>query len=629
MLTNTLAWIKAHPAKLLGAPLFLMMVASIFYTAGWGIFDDTLLRLGTFTLSCVILLYASMTRQERHWWARLIDLGLLLAVLAAAYRYFWVAEELETGLYELEMPDILMALAGLAVLGELMRRMIGLTLLLVCGLAACYALFGRELPGGLAHAGMDLAQMLTTVWYSFDGVFGSTLGVVTSTILIFILFGALLDALGVGVVLLKLSFRLTRHLPGGDAHAAVLASGLFGTISGSSVANVVGTGVITIPMIKKSGFSGRFAGAVEAAASSGGQLMPPIMGAVAFIMADVTGISYLNITLAALIPAIFYYASLFTFISTEAKRLGMKAQGKDAVEPLTRLEKLKGLAFVVPLGLIIVLMVQGSSPAQAGFWALIAAAALGVAVDPGLLKKPAQLWQMVVNGAKSAATIMVAVAAVGIIIAVMNATGLGLRFSEAIQMVAGDSLFVSLLLMAGGCLVLGMGMPTVPAYLVIILVMGPAVQALGVELIAAHLFVVYYAVLSAVTPPVALAAFAAAPIAQANPLRVSVTSLRLAVIGFLIPFAFVYQPSMLLINDSFSWGGLAMALLTTTAAILLVAAAFSARGLKQGLYLLAGFAVIAPLWWVQLLALALLPVLLLERKGQAGTTWQRLFCKQP
>ncbi len=628
MLNNLTAWAKAHPAMILGAPLFFVMVASIFYTAGWGVFDDTILRVGTFTLSCVILLYVSLTRSDRRWWARLIDLGLIVAVLAAAYRYFWVYEELETGLYELEQTDILMALAGLVVLGELMRRMIGLTLLIVCSLAACYALFGRELPGALAHAGMDLAQMLTTVWYSFDGVFGSTLGVVTSTILIFILFGALLDALGVGVVLLKLSFRLTRHLPGGDAHAAVLASGLFGTISGSSVANVVGTGVITIPMIKKSGFSGRFAGAVEAAASSGGQLMPPIMGAVAFIMADVTGITYLNITLAALIPAIFYYASLFTFISTEAKRLGMKAQGKEAVEPLTRQEKLKGLAFIVPLGLIIVLMVQGSSPAQAGFWALIAAAVLGIVVDPALLKKPAQLWHMVTSGAKSASTIMVAVAAVGIIIAVMNATGLGLRFSEAIQLVAGDSLFVSLLLMAAGCLVLGMGMPTVPAYLVIILVMGPAVQALGVELIAAHLFVVYYAVLSAVTPPVALAAFAAAPIAQANPLRVSVTSLRLAVIGFLIPFAFVYQPSMLLINDSFSWFGLLTALVTTTAAILLVAGAFSAQGFKRVLYLVAGFAVISPLWWVQLLALALLPMLFFERVRRGGAVGRRFFCKQ-
>ena len=630
MLKNLIEWVKAYPAQIVGAPLFFMMVASIFYTAGWGIFDDTILRVGTFTLACVILLYTSLTRAERHWWARLIDVGLMLAALAAAYRYFWVYEELETGLYELEQTDILMALGGLLVLAELMRRVIGVTLLIVCALAVSYALLGRELPGALAHAGMDLSQLLTTAWYSFDGVFGSPVGVVTSTILIFIVFGAMLDALGIGAVLLKLSFRLTRRLPGGQAHAAVLASGLFGTISGSSVANVVGTGVITIPMIKKGGFSGRFAGAVEAAASSGGQLMPPIMGAVAFIMSDVTGISYLNIALAALIPAIFYYASLFAFISTEARKLGMVSQSRDALEPLSRHEKLKCLAFVIPLALIIILMVQGSSPALAGFWALIAAAVLGIAVDPVLLKKPAQLWRMVTSGAKSASTIMVAVAAVGIIIAVMNATGLGLRFSEAIQLVSGDSLFVSLLLMAGGCLVLGMGMPTVPAYLVIILVMGPAVQALGVELIAAHLFVVYYAVLSAVTPPVALAAFAAAPIAQANPLKVSVTSLRLALIGFLIPFAFVYQPSMLLINDSFSWGGLLIALLTTTAAILLVTAAFAAQGTKRVLYLAAGFAIIAPLWWVQLLALLMVPVLCLDAScvGAGLAALRKPSCKQ-
>lgn len=619
MLKQSIDWIKTHPAQIVGAPLFLAMVASVFYTAGWGIFDDTILRVGTFTLSCIILLYISMVRRDRQWWGRLLDLGLGVLVLAAAYRYFWVYEELETGLYELEQTDILMALGGLLVLAELMRRVIGITLLIVCAVAVGYALFGRELPGALAHAGMDLSQFLTTAWYSFDGVFGSPLGVVTSTILIFIIFGATLDALGIGAVLLKLSFRLTSRLPGGQAHAAVLASGLFGTISGSSVANVVGTGVITIPMIKKGGFSGRFAGAVEAAASSGGQLMPPIMGAVAFIMADVTGISYLNIALAALIPAVFYYASLFAFISTEARKLGMVAENKDAMAPLTRHEKLKCLAFVIPLSLIVILMIQGSSPALAGFWALISAVVLGIAVDPALLKKPAQLWQMIVNGAKSSSTIMVAVAAVGIIIAVMNATGLGLRFSEAIQLVSGDSLFVSLLLMAGGCLVLGMGMPTVPAYLVIILVMGPAVQALGVELIAAHLFVVYYAVLSSVTPPVALAAFAAAPIAQANPLKVSVTSLRLAVIGFLIPFAFVYQPSMLLINDSFSWVGLIVGLLTTTAAIVLVAGAFAAKGIKRFAYMTAGFAVIAPVMWLQLLALAVLPVLILDavRQGRS------------
>jgi len=507
-------------------PLFLLMVGSVIYTAGWGIYDDTLVRVGTFCLSVIILIGAKFTKNKSSLVSKLVDLFLICLISAAVYRYYWVSEELESGLYELENLDILYALAGLFVLAEMMRRVVGLPLVLVCLTSIIYALYGNYFPDIISHTGVDLSELLTTIWYSFDGVFGRPLAVVTSTILIFILFGSLLETLGVGDVLLKLAFKLTRHFAGGDAHAAVLASGLFGTISGSAVANVVGTGVITIPMIKKRGFSAKFAGAVEAAASSGGQLMPPIMGAVAFIMADVTGISYLNICLAALIPALFYYGSLFAFISTEAKRLGMRPQTEDAVITLTLKEKLKCLPFLVPLILIIVLMVQGSSPAMAGFWALISATVLGLVIEPHLLRQPKRLLGMVVNGAKSCATITIAVASVGIIIAVMNNTGLGLRFAEAIQIVGEGNLFLSLVLMAIGCLVLGMGMPTVPAYLIIILVMGPAVTALGVDTIAAHLFVVYYAVLSSVTPPVALAAFAAAPIAKANPLALSVTALR-------------------------------------------------------------------------------------------------------
>ena len=580
-------------------PLFLLMVGSVIYTAGWGIYDDTLVRVGTFCLSVIILIGAKFTKNKSSLVSKLVDLFLICLISAAVYRYYWVSEELESGLYELENLDILYALAGLFVLAEMMRRVVGLPLVLVCLTSIIYALYGNYFPDIISHTGVDLSELLTTIWYSFDGVFGRPLAVVTSTILIFILFGSLLETLGVGDVLLKLAFKLTRHFAGGDAHAAVLASGLFGTISGSAVANVVGTGVITIPMIKKRGFSAKFAGAVEAAASSGGQLMPPIMGAVAFIMADVTGISYLNICLAALIPALFYYGSLFAFISTEAKRLGMRPQTEDAVITLTLKEKLKCLPFLVPLILIIVLMVQGSSPAMAGFWALISATVLGLVIEPHLLRQPKRLLGMVVNGAKSCATITIAVASVGIIIAVMNNTGLGLRFAEAIQIVGEGNLFLSLVLMAIGCLVLGMGMPTVPAYLIIILVMGPAVTALGVDTIAAHLFVVYYAVLSSVTPPVALAAFAAAPIAKANPLALSVTALRLATIGFLIPFAFVYQPSLLLIVDSFSIVGLAIALLTTSAAIVLISSGFASKNWRCLLLIVVGIGTISPFWWLQ------------------------------
>lgn len=610
--------IKGGVGKWIAAPLFIVMVSSVVYTAGWGIYDDTLIRVGTFCLASVILLYAKCIASQRSWYGRLFDLILIAGIAAATYRYFWVAEELESGLYELENIDIIYALIGLTALAELVRRVVGTPLVIVCAIVFAYALYGNFLPSAVGHTGIDINELLITVWYSFDGVFGRPIAVVTSTILIFILFGALLEALGVGDVLLKLAFGLTRRFAGGDAHAAVLASGLFGTISGSAVANVVGTGVITIPMIKKRGFSASFAGAVEAVASSGGQLMPPIMGAVAFIMADVTGISYLNICLAALIPAFFYYASLFAFISCEANRLGMSSKKDEATIPLTTQEKLKCLPFVIPLGLIVVLMINGSSPALAGFWAVIAASVLGLIIEPQLLREPNRLWQMVVNGAKSASTITVAVAAVGIIIAVMNNTGLGLRFAEAIQIVGEGSLFISLIMMALGCLVLGMGMPTVPAYLIIILVMGPAVEALGVDTIAAHLFVVYYAVLSSVTPPVALAAFAAAPIAQANPIKVSITSLRLAIIGFLIPFAFVYQPSLLLITDSFSIGSLVIALVTTVSAIYLISACFSTKEAIRWLYLATGFAAISPFIMAQSAAVALVIFLCLKNMKKSS-----------
>ncbi|CZF84535.1 TRAP transporter permease [Grimontia marina] len=591
--------------NIVSAPLYLLMVASIIYTAGWGTWDDTIVRVGTVSLGAIILLMTRLTDMSSLSWLRCTELLFVVAVCASTYRYFWVSVELETGLYELENIDIALAIFGMLSLAYLVYKVVGTPLLVVCSLAFFYALFGDVLPSFIGHAGVELSELLTTVWYSFDGVFGRPVAVVTSTILIFIFFGVLLETLGTGDVLLKLAFRLTRRLAGGDAHAAVLASGMFGTISGSAVANVVATGVITIPMIKKRGFSAAFAGGVEAAASSGGQLMPPIMGAVAFIMADVTGIPYLSICLAALIPAIFYYASLFAFISAEAKSMGMKAIGDEHQEPLTPLEKRKALAFVVPLGLIVVLMVSGSSPAQAGFWAVISAMLLGAIIEPQRMANISTWWSLIKTGARAAASISVIVAAVGVIIAVMNSTGLGLRFSSAIQTLADGHLFLSLICMAVGCLILGMGMPTVPAYLIIVLVMGPAVSSLGVETVVAHLFVVYYAVLSAVTPPVALAAFAAAPIANANPLTLSFTSLKLAVVGFIIPFAFVYQPSLLLITEGFSVPSLLLALATTSAAVLLISSAFSSNGLKKIIYILAGLAAISPFLWVQLAGISI------------------------
>ncbi|GGO79870.1 hypothetical protein GCM10011348_15270 [Marinobacterium nitratireducens] len=533
-----------------------------------------MVRVGGLALGVLLLLIRPSSTASSS--RLLLDLGLCGLLIAALVRYAIIADQLETGLYFLEPIDVVLGVGALIVLLEMARRMVGLPLVLVCLAGIIYGLLGDRLGGMLSHAGMTLPDMIFTLWYSFDGVFGRPLAVVVSTIVIFIIFGALLEVLGAGEVLLKLAMRSLGWLRGGAAHAAVLASALFGSVSGSAVANVVGTGVVTIPMIKRSGFSARFAGAVETAASSGGQIMPPIMGAVAFIMADLTGIPYLYICLAALVPALLYYGSLLACISAEARRIGIERPDPATLPRLNGRDWLMLSVFAVPLGLIILLLVGGKSPALAGFWATVTALILGLLFNPET-RSLTKLKELVTTAASASATILVAVGAVGIIVGIMNLTGLGLRFATAAQMLSDGSLLMSLVLMALACLVLGMGMPTVPAYLIIILIMGPAVEALGLPTVAAHLFVVYFAVMSAVTPPVALAAFAAASIAQANPIGISVTAVRLALIGFLVPFAFAFNPSLLLITD-FSITEFCWVLLRLAVAIWCLAV-FPARGM--------------------------------------------------
>lgn len=575
-LTERPPWLFLAASRLRQA-LFLLfsviLVAGALYTARFGIYNETLVRVGGLGIGILLLLTRPST--TRHLARLLLDLTLTALFVAALARYAMIASMLEFGLYFLLPIDVVLGVGALVVVLEMARRAVGLPLVLVCLVAIGYALFGQHLGGMLSHSGVDMDSLMLTLWYSFDGVFGRPLAVVVGTIIVFIIFGTLLEALGAGDVLLKLAMRGLGWLRGGAAHAAVLASALFGSVSGSAVANVVGTGVVTIPMIKRTGFSGRFAGAVEASASSGGQIMPPIMGAVAFIMADLTGIPYLYICLAALIPALLYYGSLFACISVEAKRLNIERPDRALLPRMEGRDWLMLSTFVVPLGLIIGMLILGSSPARAGFMAIAVALGLGL-----LLNREARsirAMQVAVTGAASAsAKILVAVAAVGIVVGVMNLTGLGLRFASAAQALSDGSLLMSLIVMAMACLMLGMGMPTVPAYLIIILVMGPAVEALGVPTIAAHMFVVYFAVMSAITPPVALAGYAASSIADANPMGISVTAVRLALMGFLVPFAFVYSPSLLLITD-FALGEFVWALLRLGAAIWMLAL-FAGRG---------------------------------------------------
>jgi len=606
----------------LGAGLAIVLTIGAIRIAGFGVFDDFQQRVGAVVVaSLVVLLTMPLfgARPRLRWIGLCVDLALLGALLAAALWYYRIAEELWSGLYSFTPTDVFVGCLGLAAVLELSRRAIGPPLFIVGLIALGYALGGEHLPRAIRHAGFSLEATIEVTWYSFNGVFGAPVAVVTSLILIFVLFGAVLEAIGTGDALLRVAQRATARTRGGPAHAAIFASGLFGTLSGSTVANVVGTGVFTMPMIKRHGFSARFAGAVEAAASSGGQIMPPVMGAVAFIMADVTGIPYVKIALAALVPSLFYYASLFVYVAVKAGREGIR-QASDAPQVrITAQDWWLMTGFVIPLAVIVGVLVSGRSPAIGGYWATITGLVIGFIVSPPFRRDPRRLLHAAVSAGRASAVLLVAVGAVGVIIGVMNMTGLGLKFANAVLSVSGDNLFLALLLTMAACLVLGMGMPTVPAYLIIVLVMGPALAKMGISIVAAHLFAVYYAVLSVITPPVALAAFAAAPICGAPPFKVAVESCKIAAVGFIIPYVFVYEPSLLIIDGvdaaGFAWAALRLSfglwLLTTG----FEGWAFGRLGaLERLMRSAAGFGLLIPETFSSIAALVLAAVVL-RREG--------------
>ncbi|MCH7477790.1 MAG: TRAP transporter fused permease subunit, partial [SAR324 cluster bacterium] len=535
--------------KLLYSAIGVLLALTAVYTAGFGLFDPIFHRSLAVGLSAILVLLAeplalkvkARGKSAAALWG--VDLAMFVGMVTAIAWFLSVSEELESGLYDFSRTDQIVALVGMGVLLELTRRTMGLPLTLFGVLAIFYSLFGSKLPWIFRHSSFSLEETLRTLWYSFDGVFGLPASVMVGFIFVYIVFGVILEGTGAGKVLLKIAFSLTGRLRGGAAHAAILSSALFGSISGSVTANVVATGVFTIPMIKKRGFSPTFAAAVETAASSGGQIMPPVMGAAAFIMSEMTGIPYLTICVAALLPALFYYGSLSFSVVVEARRLGIEPVPPAEREVLTRRDWLRAQMFLVPILVIVGVLVMGRSPAMAGFLATLSALAMGF-LNPELRSNPMVLVSSLARAGYAGGRIMVALGVIGMIIGMMNLTGLGLRFSNMVLSLGDGSLLVSLALTMIACLVLGMGMPTVPAYLIIVLVMGPAISELGIPPLLVHLFVLYFGVLSSITPPVAIAAYAAAPIAGSNPIATGVVAVRLALIGFIIPFVFVYNPSL-------------------------------------------------------------------------------------
>ena len=526
------------------------------YASGFALIDPKFHRAlccALALITIVLLPYRKIENSIKFLISRItLDFLIIVFGILTVLKFYDVQYILENELYDVTYFDGLYSIVGLGIFIEVCRRSWGYALFFVGVFAVIYLYFGSHFPSFLQHSGFNERLIGENLWYNMNkGVFGTITNIAVNTVFIFILFGVLLEGTGAGHTLLKFAFILTRRTRGGPAQAAILASSMFGTMSGSVVANIVGTGTFTIPMIKKRGFTSTFAGGIEATASSGGQIMPPIMGAAALVMADLTGINYLSIALAALIPALLYYFSLFSSVTMEARKQNIEIKELDIDSRITVRDWINSILFIVPIFLVIFSLLFGSSTSRAGFYAVISILVLSF-INPEIRKNPVKLLNSVIKGGTQGAKLLIAIVVISMLVGAIDSTGIGIKLASFMNELRGDSLFLSLTLAMIGALVLGMGMPTLPAYLIIIVVMGPALQNLGVSVLIAHLFVFYYGVASSLTPPVALAAYAAAPIAGSNPIITSLMAFRLGIAKFIIPFAFAYYPCLLIIED-FSW----------------------------------------------------------------------------
>jgi TRAP transporter 4TM/12TM fusion protein len=431
---------------------------------------------------------------------------------------------------------------GLLVVLEGARRTEGLVLLTVVLSGLGYLLFGEYLPGVLNHREFWFTEVLE-ISYSYQGIYGIALGAVVDVVYIFVLLGVALRLTGAGEFFNYIAMRLTRGRRSGPAQCAIIASALFGSINGSAPANVSATGVLTIPMMKRSGFRGEFAGAVESTASCVGQIMPPIMGVGAFIMSEITGISYSNIMLAALVPAFLYIFSLVTSVALEAAKNDLEPIEDEEDAGMTKQRIAQGLTLLFGFGSLIILLFSGFAPTFCGLvstFVVLISANIFASTRMNLVK----IITFFVDGGRDGLSVMVSCAAIGVIIAAVSTTGLGIKINQIIVALGQQNLLLALFLSAICSILLGMGLPTAASYLMVVFVAGPAIMKLGVDLLQTHLFVFYYAVLSAITPPVALAVFAAAAIAKVSPIKLAGNALRLSLVAFFLPLAWVYHPEI-------------------------------------------------------------------------------------
>lgn len=494
---------------------------------------------------CIIVFLLYPLKKKDWGLLRIIDLVLISATVYVGVHLYFHADQFALMALKLNLKDTIVGILGLIIIFEATRRVMGWIMPTVAGIFLLYGIFGQYMPGLIAHRGYSLERIAYQMWFTTEGVLGTPLGVSATFVAVFVIFAAFLRESGAGDFFINVAFGAFGRFRGGPAKAAVVASSLFGTFSGSAIANVVGTGTFTIPLMKKTGYRPQFAAAVESVSSTGGQLVPPVMGAAAFLMTEFIDMSYGQIMLAAILPAFLYYLAVFVMVDLEAGANNIVGLPRGEL-PSVKMEFLKNWIMTMPILVLIGLLAySGTSPSKAGFWATITVVIVGL-INRNSSFKPKDILKCLEAGGKAVIEVATACSLAGVIIGIITLTGLGMKLSNVLITIAGGNSIILLVLTAIACIILGMGVPTTACYLVVAMLVAPALIQMGIVPVAAHLFVFYYGVLAMITPPVALAAYAGAGIAGSDPFKTGFTACKLGILAFIIPFMFVLGPSLLL-----------------------------------------------------------------------------------
>jgi len=554
--------IKAAFVVGLGMSLFHLYFSTI------GLLTTISVRGGHLIFAMVIIFLVYPLYKKREYKIKILDIFLAVLAVVSGMYIIILYPQMVYHLGELTFWDKLFGFITIVLTLEVTRRTIGFSLTLIAIIFLIYAVYGPYFPGALGHRGYDFERIVSQMYCCLEGIYGIPLGVMAIYVYLFILFGAFLQKSGATDFFIKMAYALTGHYAGGPAKTAVIASGFMGSVSGSAIANTVTTGSVTIPLMKKVGYRPETAGGIEAAASTGGQLMPPLMGAGAFIMSEYTGIPYITIVKVSVIPAMMYYFTVGLFVHNEAMKLGLKGLSRSE---LPRIKEVlpKGFHCLIPIALLIVLLVGGYSPT------LAASASIGAVLVTSMFRKdtrmsPRDIIEALVMASRSAVPISAACASAGIIVGVVGLTGLGLKFSAMVLSVSGNNIFIALILILLASLVLGMGLPVTASYIMLAVLGAPALNEMGVPLLAAHLIIFWYSQDANVTPPVCLAGYAGAGIAGANPMSTGMAAWKLSKGLYLIPILFAYRPEILF--DSGFWPAVLMTLFGTIGLVAGVAA---------------------------------------------------------